>query len=137
MRASLLIAAGAWAVMTGPATVQSAPVEQPIYSFKGSPDGSNPVAGVVVDGKTGVVYGVTTNGGAQNAGIAFELTPPTAPGGLWTETVLHSFGPAPDGVNPTGLIADQNTGILYGTTLAGGANGLGTLFTLTPPSAVG
>ena len=50
-----------------------------------------------------------------------------------TETVLHSFGPAPgDGGIPfAGLIADSS-GNLYGTTFQGGASGFGVVFKLSP-----
>ncbi|HKU81701.1 MAG TPA: choice-of-anchor tandem repeat GloVer-containing protein, partial [Candidatus Tumulicola sp.] len=45
--------------------------------------------------------------------------------------VIHSFGSGSDGVNPqAGLIKVK--GVLYGTTQYGGANGLGTVFSLTP-----
>jgi hypothetical protein len=111
--------------------------ESPLYLFKGSPDGSNPSASVVVDAATGVIYGVTANGGTNNFGTVFQLSPPSAPGGMWTESVLYSFGPAPDGQSPSSLIEDAQTGILYGTTLVGGANYDGTLFKLTPPASAG
>lgn len=42
-------------------------------------------------GKNGVVYGTTFGGGTGQIGTVFELTPPTAPGGAWTEKVLHNF----------------------------------------------
>lgn len=46
------------------------------------------------------------------------------------ETVLHSFGAAPDGRNPFGGLALDALGHLYGTTLNGGASGQGTVFVL-------
>lgn len=50
-----------------------------------------------------------------------------------TETPLHSFTGTPDGANPyySGLVADIS-GNFYGTTLNGGANGVGSVFKLTP-----
>ena len=114
-----------------------AQTEKPIYSFAGTPDGSNPGASVVVDGKTGNIYGVTTNGGSQSRGAVFQLVPPATAGGTWQETVIYSFGLDPDGLNPNAIVEDQQTGILYGTTMFGGTNANGILFKLTPPSASG
>jgi hypothetical protein len=73
----------------------------------------------------------------------FKLSPPTAPGGNWTETVLYAFTGGADGWLPlAGLIRDS-AGVLYGTTAAGGTFGgadclnigCGTVFSLTPPAA--
>ena len=53
-----------------------------------------------------------------------------APSG--TETVLYSFGPGSgDGANPVAGLINVN-GTLYGTTLNGGTNGDGTVFSITP-----
>ena len=95
-----------------------------LYSFGESPDGSNPVAGVIHrDGLP--IYGTTAYGGADNAGTVFSFS-----GG--TETVLHSFD-RNDGARPwAGLIAVNGT--LYGTTtLGGGGNcvgGCGVVFSI-------
>ena len=49
-----------------------------------------------------------------------------------TETVLHSFTGGVDGSTPyAGLVRDIK-GNLYGTTLAGGPSGVGTVFKITP-----
>jgi uncharacterized repeat protein (TIGR03803 family) len=61
------------------------------------------------------------------------LTPPTAPGGAWTETILHDFtGQNGDGGLPVASLALSSTGVLYGTTSAGGAAGKGTVFAVKP-----
>jgi uncharacterized repeat protein (TIGR03803 family) len=49
-----------------------------------------------------------------------------------TYTVLYSFGPLPDGEEPSGTLVRDKSGNLYGTTTIGGAYNLGTVFTLTP-----
>jgi len=75
-------------------------------------EGRNPAAGVVLD-SAGNVYGTTLNGGSNNAGALFQLSPS---GGSWTATALHGFGATGDGKTPFGgLISDQQ-GNLYGTT---------------------
>ena len=48
-----------------------------------------------------------------------------------TYTVLHNFS-GPEGSQPTSALAVDAEGNLYGTTFAGGANGLGTVFKITP-----
>ena len=65
-------------------------------------DGWNAVTGLVRDPQ-GNLYGVTEWGGNHTGqfcdylgcGTVFEVSPPAAPGGAWTETVLHKFGGAP------------------------------------------
>ena len=44
-----------------------------LYSFTGG-DGANPDAGLIAD-PAGNLYGTTINGGAQDAGTVFQLTP--------------------------------------------------------------
>ncbi len=126
------------------------PPEQPegqwtesiLYSFQGSLDGAQPVAGLVSD-NLGNLYGTTSEGGITNAqrqgcGTVFEISPPSQPGGLWSEAILYSFGGAPDGSQPAcGLIFDLQ-GNLYGTTSTGGQNiGTGSVFELFPPQVPG
>jgi len=54
------------------------------------------------------------------------------------ETVLHSFtGPFTDGSNPLSNLVVDKAGNLYGTTYAGGAVGLGTVFELSPQAGGG
>src|ERR1700728_2343452 len=47
-----------------------------------------------------------------------------------TYHILHKFGGAGDGTNPSAELIDVD-GTLYGTTAKGGANGYGTVFSLT------
>jgi len=51
-------------------------------------------------------------------------------------TTLHIFTGSPDGAEPYASVAGKD-GVLYGTTLSGGANNFGTVFSLTPPASPG
>jgi len=105
-----------------------------LYSFTGGNDGTGP-AGVAI-GKGNVLYGATSGGGTSNAGTVFSLTPPTAPGGAWTQAVLYSFTGGNDGAGPAG-VAIGTSGVLYGTTSGGGTPNAGTVFSLTGPTVPG
>jgi len=110
--------------------------ESVLWSFGGEGDGSNPLSGLV--GSAGKLYGTTALGGASNYGTVFSLVPPTAPGGAWTEAVLHSFAGGNDGANPEyGSLVVGARGGLFGTTLNGGQYAKGTVFSLAPPTAPG
>ena len=103
-----------------------------LHSFcsqSGCTDGENPFAGLI-QGVDGNLYGTTFGGGSiKGFGTVFKITP------LGTLTTLHSFctqSGCPDGQFPqTGLVQASN-GDLYGTTIAGGAYGDGTIFQITP-----
>jgi uncharacterized repeat protein (TIGR03803 family) len=91
--------------------------ETVLYSFKGYPDGSVPLAGLVRAG--GNLYGTTSQGGAYGyaRGTVFKVDK------TGHETVLYSFKVAGqgDGVDPeAGLVRDALSGNLYGTTYIGG-----------------
>ena len=105
-----------------------------LYSFNpiGVPgDGANPQAGLLLNTTTGVLYGTTTLGGSSDDGTVFSLTPPTS-GGAWTEQVIHTFKGGTDGAQPEAGLTMATSGLLYGTTYAGGTSGFGTVFQMTP-----
>lgn len=83
-----------------------------LYSFKNSPDGLDPEAGLVA--VNGTLYGTTASGGTHGSGTVFSVKT----SGL--ERVLYNFANTPDGASPRAdLIAVG--GALYGTTESGGA----------------
>jgi uncharacterized repeat protein (TIGR03803 family) len=99
--------------------------ERVLYDFSG-PDGASPV-GLIFD-STGHLYGTTNDGGAYGGGVVFELVPGR---GKWTERVLHSFkNDGKDGFFPLAGVIFDRFGNLYGTTVEGGAYGLGAVFEL-------
>jgi len=79
-------------------------------------DGAAPYAGLIFDG-LGNLYGTTSTGGSDStraSGTVFELSPTT--GGVWTETVLHTFGyneGSRDGLEPHGGLNLRRVGNLY------------------------
>jgi uncharacterized repeat protein (TIGR03803 family) len=90
-----------------------------------------PEAGLAWDAEQNL-YGTTTAGGTSGSGIVFKLSPPAQKTGAWTESVLYSFGAGSDGTVPVGGVAFDTAGNLYGTTSAGGTDGFGTVFELSP-----
>jgi uncharacterized repeat protein (TIGR03803 family) len=98
-----------------------------LHSFNGT-DGEFPFAGLV-QGTDGNLHGTTTAGGANGRGTVFSIT---SAGSL---TTIYSFcaqSNCTDGANPYGDLVQATKGNFYGTTSAGGANGQGTVFSITP-----
>ncbi len=99
-----------------------------LYSFTGGSDGFAPNG--LIDATDGDFYG-TTGGGTNgcltagrcsgSVGTIFEIT---TSGAL---TTLYSFAVA-DGENPAAALVQAASGDFYGTTSAGGLDGLGTVF---------
>jgi uncharacterized repeat protein (TIGR03803 family) len=124
------------------AGAQTTYTENTIYTFgtQNNPDGMNPLDDGLVFDKAGNLYGTTRSDSGYGYGAVFELTPNGSGG--WTETVLHFFNPQSttnlnDGAAPGGSLAIDSKGNLYGTTTAGGANGTGIVWELSPPTVKG
>ncbi|MGB8908724.1 MAG: choice-of-anchor tandem repeat GloVer-containing protein [Candidatus Cybelea sp.] len=102
--------------------------ETVLHSFSGSGDGATPSAALL--NVKGTLYGTTEYGGANCtlSGVCGTVFKVTTSG---KETVLHSFGGSGDGTGPEGALLNVS-GTLYGTTEYGGANGDGTVFSLSP-----
>ena len=102
-----------------------------LYPFKNDgKDGTNPVGGLIFD-KAGNFYGTTREGGKDDVGTVFRLTPNG--NGRWTEEVLYPFkNDGKDGQHPQASLVFDSGGNLYGTTQNGGDNAdAGTVFRLT------
>jgi uncharacterized repeat protein (TIGR03803 family) len=108
-----------------------------LYSFAGGPDGKYPSGRLLINAKSGRIYGTTQSGGLVNWGVVYELAPAAHSASGWTQTVLYSFDGSTDGGNPFAGVIFDNHGALYGTTSAGGLYGRGVIFRLSPPSLPG
>lgn len=109
-----------------------------LYSFQGTPDGYDPLSTLTFD-KSGNLYGATQDGGINDDGAVFELSPTAT--GEWKETILFSFDNSvnQDGYDPQGGVIFDAAGNLYGTTSSGGNQtgkcspfGCGTVYELSP-----
>jgi uncharacterized repeat protein (TIGR03803 family) len=100
--------------------------EKVLHRFHGGTDGGSPVASLI--DVSGTLYGTTYGGGGgdcdSGCGTVFSITP----GGK--EKVLHRFLHRSRGYWPDSALL-YVSGRLYGTTLAGGEFGNGTVFALT------
>ncbi|MBV8780089.1 MAG: hypothetical protein JO353_01715 [Phycisphaerae bacterium] len=88
-------------------------------------NGSNPVAGLIIDA-AGNLFGTTEKGGAKGDGTIFELSGSDHR----TLTVLLDFN-GNNGANPFASLTSDTAGNLYGTTASGGIDDDGTVFELT------
>ena len=102
-----------------------------LYDFNYGSDGGYPWAGLIFD-PAGNLYGSTCSGGSGNGGTVFQLA---FSGGSWVLNTLYSFAGPDNGrlvVGPVGSLVMDHAGALYGTTLADGVHGYGSVFKLTP-----
>jgi uncharacterized repeat protein (TIGR03803 family) len=100
-----------------------------LYRFSGGADGGQP-RGALVQGTDTNFYGTAYAGGTNGLGVVFKMTP------AGTLTTLWQFNGITDGSKPlAGLVQGPNNNF-FGTTFAGGASGLGTVFAITPSGAL-
>jgi uncharacterized repeat protein (TIGR03803 family) len=100
---------------------------QVIHDFGGSPNGTQPLAGLVRD-SAGNLYGTAAYGGNDDSGAVFKVDQAGA------YALLHTFHGADGAVPMASLILDQ-AGNLYGTASMGGAFHNGVVFKLAPSGA--
>jgi uncharacterized repeat protein (TIGR03803 family) len=91
-------------------------------------DGEWPSSNLTLD-RRGNIYGATNFGGDPGCNLGCGVVFKVSPSGK--ETVLFTFKATNTGYEPTELVRDE-CGDLYGTTIAGGAYGVGTIFKLSP-----
>ena len=111
--------------------ITAAGAETVLYRFNGAAlgTGSFPYGGLV-EGPDGKLYGTTSSGGTYSNGTIFSVT---KDGVL---TTLHHFnyasgGPGSEGEIPRTNLVLAPDGKMYGTTLTGGTNNRGTVFSIT------
>jgi uncharacterized repeat protein (TIGR03803 family) len=92
-----------------------------IHNFTGGTDGANPLNGLMT-GAGGYMYGTASTGGAYNNGTVFRI------GLLGDFQTIYAFRGGSDGSSPQGLLTEDSSGHLYGTTAEGGSFGGGTVF---------
>ena len=113
------------------ASVRGGLVFTTLISFSGTNGdypGSGPIAGLTI-GADGNFYGTTVQGGSNNLGTVFQLTPDG------TFTSIFSFS-GTNGANPHATLVRGSDGSFYGTTYTnGGVGSSGTLFVITTNGA--
>jgi uncharacterized repeat protein (TIGR03803 family) len=111
--------------MFDPIAAAQAKTETVLHSFGNGSDGNGPGGNLI--NVSGTLYGTTSYGGASNVGTVFSINPSTG-----AESVLYSFqSNGKDGNGPGGNLINVH-GMLYGTTVSGGAFGGGTVFSIDP-----
>ncbi len=103
-----------------------------LYRFQGGNDAQNPVSQVTFD-RSGNLYGTADSGGTSGHGAVYELVHSN---GNWSESVLYSFSPGPNGSDPEAEVIFDTAGNLYGTAPQGGQGcsglGCGVVYKLSP-----
>jgi uncharacterized repeat protein (TIGR03803 family) len=122
-----------FAVVLALALTAGASTEKVLWNFKGGSDGSGPWSNYFISDAKGNLYGATAAGGTYGAGTVFMLTP------AGKETILYEFKGQSngDGNAPHGHLTFDAKGNIYGTTQAGGTNGTGAVYELSPKSGGG
>ncbi len=99
--------------------------ETVLHNFTGEADGAYPQSPLIEDAN-GNLYGTTYSyGGPASAGTIFKI------GNTGEFSVLYTFTGGADGNGPSAGLVEDSEGNLYGTTVAGGANGVGAVFKLS------
>jgi uncharacterized repeat protein (TIGR03803 family) len=105
-------------------TITISGAESVLHSFAGGSDGAYPNGGELLK-VGGKLYGTTTQGGASYDGTVFSVSAKSG-----AESVVYAFAGGSDGAYPQAGLTNVG-GTLYGTTYEGGANNLGTIFSLS------
>ncbi len=91
-----------------------------------APKGAKPYGSLIE--VNGLLYGMTTEGGASGFGVIFSYDPATS---TYTDLLDFNNSSAPMGAYPYGSLIEVND-LLYGMTYRGGANNYGVIFSYGP-----
>jgi uncharacterized repeat protein (TIGR03803 family) len=108
-------------------SAQTPPSFTTIYSFQGAPSDAESPYGALTRTANGTLFGTAY---FQDV---FELTPPSSPGGSWSETVIATL----PGPNYFGGVVLGSAETFYGTIGSGGEYEAGAVYQLTPPTKAG
>jgi uncharacterized repeat protein (TIGR03803 family) len=122
------VASGNAVLTVVPGTSSSAALTE-LRQLAGANDGAFPYGGLML-GKDGNLYGTAAGGGGHYDGTIFRMS---LAGILST---VYAFTGGTSGADPYARLVQGGNGNFYGPTSAGGANGYGTLFSMTTGSAV-
>jgi uncharacterized repeat protein (TIGR03803 family) len=114
------------AVLTVVPLTQPGAYYSDLRAFPGGSGGLNPYAGLV-QGKDGLLYGTTLNGGASGYGSTFRLASSGS-----SFAILHSFTNGVDGATPYAGLVQATDGNFYGAAFGGGADLAGSVFKMNP-----
>gem|GEM_PF-1814381 len=109
--------------------VTPAGVESVLYSFTAA-TGYYPNSGLAYDSADGNFYGTASRGGTSNTGVVFQVSPAGA------YSVIKNLDSTTGSVPMGGLFYNSADGLLYGTTTEGGADGHGTIFSISSAGAL-
>ena len=119
-RAGIILALACFLMLASSAGAQFTP----LYNFGTHVGDPANYPGFAVQGRDGNLYSTSYDGGTDNAGAVFKVTP------AGQVTVLYSF----DGVTgafPSGGLTLGSDGNFYGTTFENGPSNYGTVFKIT------
>jgi uncharacterized repeat protein (TIGR03803 family) len=95
-----------------------------LHNFTGA-DGAFPFGSLIAD-PAGNLYGTTAVSTTSCSGMVYKIDP------AGNYTVLYCFTGGADGGTPTGSLALDAAGNIYGTTLSGGNANAGVVYMLKP-----
>lgn len=131
---AILCAASTWLGNTAHAqATNNDSVLTTVYNFVNGGFNYPQGAGSLVQATNGDLYGTTWGGGTYGNGTVFGISPS---GNLITQYSFCAQSGCPDGSNPYFGLVLATDGNLYGVTDAGGANGYGTVFKISPAGAL-
>jgi len=112
-------------------SVNAAKKEKVLYTFGIKPANGEEPSGPMLDAN-GNFFGTTFYGGTDNStcslgcGVVYEIS------STGKYSVLHRFTGANDGSDPSGGLAEDSSGDIYGAAMDGGSGGNGVIYKVTP-----